>query len=89
MPSEHVLTKNNLDILPRLKAWDSWLRRNCPETKWFDGLTIANQFVDAPTKYHFGSMNVTVVDMPALRARPRPVVQTEVYVLVAAVAKLA
>ena len=89
MPSEHVLTKNNLDILPRLKAWDSWLRRNCLETKRFDGLTIARQFVDAPTKYHFGSVNITVVNPSALRTHPRPIVQTEVYVFVAAVTQLA
>ena len=68
---------------------DSWLRRNCLEAKRLDGLTIANQFVDAPTKYHFSSVNVTVVDLSALRTNPRPVAQTEVYVLVAAVAKLA
>ena len=69
--------------------WDSWLRRNCLEAKRLDGLTIANQFVDAPTKYHFGSMNVTVMNLSALRTNPRPVIQTEVYVFVAAVTQLA
>ena len=41
---------DDIDILPRLKPWDSWLGRNRLETKGFDGLTVARQFVDAPTK---------------------------------------
>ena len=78
-----------IDILPSLKQGDSWLRRNCLETKRFDGLTIARQFVDAPTKYHFSSMNVTVMDLPTTWACPRPIVQTEIVILITAVTEFA
>ena len=53
------------------------------------GLTIALQFVDAPTKYISCRQQVTVMKLSALRTHPRPIVQTEFDVFVTTVAQLA
>ena len=35
-----------------------------------NGLTVTRQFVDAPTKYHFRCVNVSVMYLPTMWANP-------------------